>query len=113
MWQDNEDTVSLTFNSLESRIYCRKLRLASRKDWRVPEYHELVKLVDYKRYELANLNGINHINPDRYWSVTKDFTNKLKYWYVDFLYGQTGTELKSNKYNLKCVRNISKKEGNY
>jgi hypothetical protein len=113
MWQDNEDVVNLTFNSLESRIYCRKLRLASRKDWRVPEFSELVKLVDYSTSGPANLEIINYINPNRYWSVTKDTNDKLKFWYVDFLYGQTGTTQKSNRYNLRCVRDISKKAGDY
>jgi hypothetical protein len=113
MWQDDNNTVTLKFNSLESRIYCRKLRIASRKDWRVPKYSELATLIDYTKHNPANINGIQNIKPDKYWSVTKDTTDKLKYWYVDFKYGQTATTAKSNRFYLRCVRDISKQKGKY
>ena len=113
MWQDNEEVQSLKFNTLESSIYCRKLRLASRKDWRVPTFSELLSLVDYDTFDPAYVENIEFVTANRYWSVTKNATNKQKFWYVDFRYGTTGTELKSNKYNLRCVRKISKKQGDY
>lgn len=113
MWQDNKDTVAKQFNTLESRIYCKNLVLANRKDWRTPTYDELLSLIDYKKINPASLDKIKYIIPNKYWSSSKSITTKNNYWYVDFKEGTTNFSLDMEKYNIRCVREISKKDGEY
>lgn len=111
MWQDDKDTVDLKLTSLESKIYCKKLNLATKNDWRLPTYDELLHLVDYFRYKPAVIDEIEYITTNRYWTITEDTTDISASWYIDFKYGETGTTLRYLKYNVRCVRDLSKDEG--
>ncbi len=113
MWQDNTDNISKQLNMLESRIYCKKLVLANRKDWRTPTYDELLSLIDYKKNNPASLDKIEYIIPNKYWSGSKSITTKNNYWYVDFKDGTASFALDMEKFNIRCVREISKKDGEY
>jgi plasmid rolling circle replication initiator protein Rep len=113
MWQDNKDTLLKQFNILEFKIYCRNLTLANRKDWRVPTYDELLKLIDYKKHNSATKEKIEYSIPNKYWSGSKSLSQKDSYWYVDFKDGTTNFTDDSQRYNIRCVRDISKKAGEY
>lgn len=107
MWQDDKSNKELKMNVLEATRYCRNLVHASKKDWRLPEYNELIKLVNYFRYEPAVQDEIEHISADRYWSISNDITDYSATWYVDFKYGETGVAIRTNRYNVRCVRDLS------
>ena len=109
MWQDNKNVTANKYNILESKIYCRKLNLANKKNWRIPTYAELITIVDYEKLNPSSLDKINFIKPKKYWSSSIDINDKLKYWYVDFEYGETKTTTKNNQFNLRCVRDITSK----
>jgi len=113
MWQDNEVTISKQLNVLEFKIYCRDLILANRKDWRVPTYDELLKLVDYQKHNPAGKEKIHSIIPNKYWSGSKSLIEADNYWYVDFKDGTTNFTTDMQRYNIRCVREISKKDGEY
>lgn len=113
MWQDNQNTISKQLNRLEFKIYCKDLILANRKDWRVPTYDELLKLVDYTKYNPATQEKIKYIIANQYWSGSKSLIGKDNYWYVDFKDGSTNFTSDMKKYNIRCVREISKKDGEY
>lgn len=116
MWQDQELNSSDKLNSLEFKVYCRKLRLAKRKDWRVPTYDELISLVDYTKSNPANIDKIKHIVPQKYWSSSVDMANTKKKdfsWFVDFMYGTSGVESDLSRLHFRCVREISSKKGTY
>jgi len=113
MWQDDKNVVEKELNILESKIYCRKLRLANRKDWRVPKYNELLSIIDYNNMNSAIVNESKFNLSKRYWSISFNVNDKNRYLYVDFKDGETGLDKKSNRYNIRCVRSISKEKGNY
>ena len=113
MWQDNKETISLKMNILEAKRYCKYLNLASKRDWRLPKYSELLRLVNYYRFEPANIDGLLYVNNEKYWSISPSSTDISANWYVDFNYGETGTSLKYRKFNIRCVRDISKIEGEF
>ena len=113
MWQDNDNIEERTFSYIEAKLYCRKLKLASRKDWRVPTQNELMQLINFFNYEPAVLTGFNYFKSGIFWSSSKDLDSNSKYWIVDFKYGETRTINKNKVANLKCVRTISAKKGTY
>jgi len=113
MWQDNKAILTKEFNILESKIYCRKLTLANRKDWRVPSYEELFSLVNYNNINPSSINKIKYIQALKYWSITPFISDKNKYWYIDFNYGETFYGDKALKNKIRCVRDISKKADDY
>ncbi len=113
MWQDDQATISKKLNILEFKIYCRDLILANRKDWRVPSYTELLKLVDYQKHNPASHEKIKYIMPNKYWSGSSSLTTKDNYFFVDFENGTTNFTTEMQRYNIRCVREISKKDGEY
>jgi len=113
MWQDNLITISKQFNILEYKIYCRDLILANRKDWRVPSYDELLNLIDYQKHNPATSQKIKYVIPNKYWSGSKSLMAEDNNWYVDFKDGTTNFTSDMQRYNIRCVREISKKAGEY
>ncbi len=113
MWQDDKNNKELKLNVLEATRYCRNLAHASKKDWRLPKYSELIQLVNYFRYEPAVQDEIAYIVPDRYWSISNDITDYSASWYVDFKYGETGVAIRTNRYNVRCVRDLSDEKDDF
>ncbi len=108
MWQDELETKDLKLNALEATRYCKSLHLATKKDWRLPSYDELLTIVNYFRFDPAKIDEIEHIRSNRYWTSSADAADISANWYVDFKYGQTGTALRDIKYNVRCVRDMEK-----
>jgi hypothetical protein len=106
MWQDNDKIEDLTLTAVESKLYCKKLNLALRKDWRVPSQKELIQLINFYNYEPASLNGFNYFKSNIYWSSSKDLNHKDNYWIVDFQYGQTMVPINVKNYYYKCIHNL-------
>jgi len=113
MWQDTSVNKELKLNGLELKVYCRKLNFAKRKDWRVPTFTEMISLVDYSISMPASLDKIKYINSSRYWTSTVSSLEKDKNWFIDFKYGNTETDSDLVRYNIRCVRDMSTKEGEY
>lgn len=108
LWQDDEQTRDLKLNVLEATRYCRNLNFMTKKDWRLPTYPELLSIVDYFRFDSAKIDGIKQIRSNKYWTSSNDASDVSANWYIDFKYGQTGTSLRTIKYNLRCVRDMEK-----
>jgi len=113
MWQDQPVNITLKLNELEFKRYCKKLAIANREDWRVPQYFELLSLVDYGTTNPASSEKIKYIKSTKYWTATQSILNKKKNWYVDFKYGKTSVASDLKRYHIRCVREISQEEGNY
>lgn len=113
MWQDDSDTTTLKLNFLEFNRYCKDLNLANRKDWRTPTYNELLELVNYEKKSPASIPEMKNILPLKYWSNSQSVSKKDFYWYVDFQEGTTQIEHHLQKNHIRCVRNISSKDGEY
>ena len=117
MWQDTSENTTLMLNQLESKIYCKGINLAKRKDWRVPTYLELLELVDYTKSNPASLEKIKYITPESYWSDTQKLDKKesriKSFWYVDYLQGMSDIGSEMDKRNVRCVRELSPKKDDY
>ncbi|MEA2050566.1 MAG: DUF1566 domain-containing protein [Campylobacterota bacterium] len=106
LWQDDKSMKDLKYSALSSIRYCKSLHLATKNDWRLPTYDELLKLVNYFRFDPAKIDEIQHIRSNRYWTISPDASDVSANWYIDFKYGQTGTALRGLKYNVRCVRDM-------
>lgn len=113
MWQDDIPNKELKVNALEATRYCRELHHATKKDWRVPLYHELLELVNYFRYDPAVQDEIKNIAADKYWTASNDVKDYSAAWYVDFKYGETGASLRISRYHVRCVRSLSDQEDDF
>ena len=113
MWQDTKSNVELKLNQLELKVYCRKLNLANRRDWKVPSYDEMISLIDYNKMTPAGISKIKNIIPVEYWTSSQSVIEKEKNWFIDFDYGLSNISSKLKRYNIRCVRNMSTKEGTY
>jgi hypothetical protein len=113
MWQDTKSNVELKLNKLELKVYCRKLNLAKRRDWRVPTYKEMISLLDYSKMTPASIPSIKYIIPLEYWTSSQSIFEKEKSWFIDFDYGFTGISSNLQRYHIRCVRNLSNSEGTY
>jgi len=113
MWQDNKDTTDMKLNRLELKFYCKDLDLVQRSDWRVPSYEEMITLVDYQKANPVNKNIIKHIVPSRYWTSSQSVLKKDHNWFVDFKYGRSDIDSDLVRYNIRCVRDLSMKRGEY
>ncbi|MEA2017279.1 MAG: DUF1566 domain-containing protein [Campylobacterota bacterium] len=112
MWEDQQ-IISKDMNILESKIYCRKLKLANKNDWRVPRYDELLSIANYSKSNRVSLDKIKYIDSDKYWSISQKNDDKNKYWYVDFKNGASSFEFKNNRNSIRCVRDISKNKDDF
>ena len=113
MWQDNNELGDLRLNYIAAKHYCKKLKLVSRKDWRLPKYKELVSLINFTNYKPASIFGINFFLADQYWTQSKDINKINKYWVVDFNFGTTITKDKYKTMCTRCVRDISNNKGEF
>lgn len=113
MWQDQSLNSEKKLNRLELKLYCKRLDLANRKDWRVPKYDELLSLVDYDVTNPSAIQKIKHIKPVKYWTSTASVKQKNSNWFVDFKYGTSDISPDTVRYNIRCVRDMAKEEGTY
>ncbi|MGB3751461.1 MAG: DUF1566 domain-containing protein [Arcobacteraceae bacterium] len=113
MWQDDKDTKKLKLNRLELKFYCKDLTLAKRKDWRVPTYEEMITLIAFSKSNPASKDIVTKIESSQYWTSTVSVLEKDKNWFVDFKYGKSDITSDLVQYNIRCVRDLSTKEGDY
>lgn len=113
MWQDEIVNTQKKLNQLELKFYCKDLDLVQRKDWRVPTYFEMLTLVDYEKTDPSANAKLKYVTASKYWTSSNDIQQKDSNWFVDFKYGKTGTSSDLERYYIRCVRDISQKEGTY
>ncbi len=94
-WQNNEDTNSQTWE--EAKAYCENLNLGMNK-WRLPDYYELLTLVDLKFTPTVN-PVFSHISSDTYWTYNDTSIS----FYVDFENGDVNYSLKTEEHKVICV----------
>jgi hypothetical protein len=102
MWQQDEAGAMTWEGAL---TYCETLALGGHSDWRLPNYNELLSIVDTKE----ELPMIDHdffpgtLTTANWTSTTvAEFTTSA--WRVDFYYGQIGQSDKSSEIPVRAVR---------
>jgi hypothetical protein len=102
MWQQDEAGAMTWEGAL---TYCETLELGGHSDWRLPNYNELLSIVDIQE----ELPMIDHdlfpgtLTTANWTSTTvAEFTTSA--WRVDFYYGQIGQSDKSSEIPVRAVR---------
>lgn len=107
MWEDSPHVKEAKLTKPKAEKYCNTLRLGNFEDWRLPDIHELLTIIDYKRTEPALLKEFSYIEPESfYWTNTVVADESDAFWGVNF---KRGASSKASEYYdryARCVRNI-------
>ena len=125
MWQDTTDNNSVekvwedTSGSNTASAYCQDLNIsftintANRfyNDWRLPNYNELITIVDRDSSTDAIDSSFKYYAKDHYWTSTtyKDPTTKA--WTINFYYGEDDIKAKDEPHYVRCVRTTGDSDG--
>jgi hypothetical protein len=109
MWQDNNDSKTVTKIWQDAMDYCENLTLASYDDWRLPNYNELFMLADRSTSAPAISREFKNVTSNRYWTSTTDAVSDGDAWIVEFIYGTSTNNNITHKgyaYYIRCVRSV-------
>ncbi len=104
MWQDNNDSKTVTKNWSDAVNYCEELSLGGYSDWRLPSIDELMSITDKERYSSSIDSTFQNVVSDDYWSSTTGASYTSVAWLVYFNGGYDNWYNKSYTYYVRCVR---------
>lgn len=85
--------------------WANSLDFAGHSDWRLPNFKELLSIVDYSVYNPSIDTTYFTSLPDEYWSSTTAASLTTHAWIVDFLYGMVSAYIKSTDiFYVRAVR---------
>jgi len=110
MWE--KLTTLTTYNWQGSVDYCSTASTGGLGGWRLPTKKELLTIVDYSvpppnTYDLPTINTFYFPNTVRnwYWTATEAVpSGGSNAWYINFITGVTGSTVKAQYLNVRCVR---------
>lgn len=91
IWQATYSSDGKTWQQALS--YCETLTYAGYSDWRLPN-----------KNELASLLSLENMPKQKFWSSSSGKTTYYA-WYLDFRYNYIKTQPKTQRYQVRCVRN--------
>jgi len=105
IWQDNNDTRSITKEYNEAKNYCRDLVTPYSSEWRLPTRNELLTLVDYAKVAPSMSDSFRYTIADgKYWTSTIKYGDTSSAWLVAFGNGTTSSvDNVNSKENVRCV----------
>jgi len=85
--------------------YCENLALGGKTDWRLPEFKELVSIVDYRELPAIDLEVFPEAQSRVHWTDSDDASNSSANtaWRVDFGYGTSDLFSKNGFAYARCV----------
>ncbi len=104
VWQDNNNTKSMTATWENALSFCRELKLGKYEDWRLPTVKELQSIVDINRTDPAIKPIFSMTSSWAYWSANAVTAYPERAWAVYFYTGHTAYYTKSYYYHVRCVR---------
>lgn len=103
VWQKTGDGYTGTWNIAIN--YCDDLTLGGQSDWRLPEYWELLSLVDYGKLTSPTINTDYFSSTSGgYWTSTIYSSSPTYRWQVYFQTGSTSYTHYTNSARTRCVR---------
>ncbi len=100
-WQDD---VNITKNWREAIDYCEVLTLGNKSDWRLPNVNELYFIADRNKKDPAIDSVYQNVVLNGYWSSSAYIGDESNAWIIYFNHGRSYWNIKSNSYNVRCVR---------
>ena len=104
MWQDNSDAKTIQKKWKDAKSYCETLTIGEYSDWHLPEYDELLSIVDYSKHNPTIKDGFKNVASDSYWSSSEHASDSFGAWFVYFKCGHTYYNSKSSEFYVRCVR---------
>ena len=104
IWQDNNESATLSKNWNDAIIYCEALNLGGYDDWHLPNFNELYYLATRDKITPAMESGFVNVVSTLYWSSTSYAVYNGNAWNIDFNDGLDGNNGKSSSYHVRCVR---------
>lgn len=101
IWQKRDDGVTRTWG--DALLYCERLNLAGRSDWRLPNIIELESLTDDSRHNPAIDPVFAGAGASYYWSSTTNSYSRGYAWFVSFGSGSVYNYNKPNSSRVRCV----------
>lgn len=101
MWQDGRIIFMIW---REAKNYCENLVITGYRDWRLPNYYELLSIVDYSKYNPATSIQFANDFSRGYWTSSEYAADSSKAWKVNFKDGYVYDNAKSNSNYVRCVR---------
>ncbi len=105
-WYEATGTADATYNPGGAVDYCGDLSTGGYTDWRLPDYHELLGIVDYGQYDPSIDTAVFPGTPSSHFCSSSSFVLHPNYaWRVFFITGHVWKNFdKANYDNVRCVR---------
>jgi formylglycine-generating enzyme required for sulfatase activity len=104
-WQSFAIPTRMTWE--DALTYSETLTLAGRSDWRLPNSKELQSLNDELRKNPSlDTSYFKNISVSNYWTSSTLIGQPTRAWYVNFAYGLITYDLKTQPFNVLCVRGV-------
>lgn len=101
-WQQT-DTADKTWD--EAIAYCESLTLAGASDWRLPNIKELTSINDESRVRPSlNLTAFPNAVAALFWASTTQVNQTVRAWTMDFNFGISSQNAKTDRLRVRCVR---------
>jgi aspartyl/asparaginyl beta-hydroxylase (cupin superfamily) len=122
MWQDTSDNNSTqrvwydgSGNNKTASKYCTTLPIdastAYYDDWRLPNYNELISIVDRNQTATAIYDAFLYTKEDHYWTSTTYNSSTTRAWTINFYYGEDDIKSKVENHYVRCVRTTGDNDG--
>ncbi len=110
-WQDSAlPQIKRTKDLKDAEAYCHALELDGLKGWRLPRFHELLSIVDYRRTDPAIDPVFTHIQEESYWTSTYFSATNARAWTIDFRTGKPYYSYTTTNHAVRCVKDLKTTE---
>jgi hypothetical protein len=102
VWENQGNSTKYTWK--DALTYCENLNLGGKSDWRLPNYKELLSIVDYTKNNPA-ISAPFSAQSTSYWTSSTRYDHPNNGFYVDFTTGYASYYFSKSYTNcVRCVR---------
>jgi len=105
-WQDDASSKATSEDWDDAILYCKKLEIDGKRDWRLPTFDELLSIVDYSRVNPAIDPIFEEVAEGTYWTATNFSTTDARAWTIHFSTGMTYYSYKTTNHAVRCVKDM-------